>query len=150
MNAPRHVLAPAAALRRLADFPHESGSSTPPAEAATIAINEWIAAAQGKFTHLAPTPTRGYQWKSLFLPDGTELRMRFGRLSLYARVSGDAIWYQGSACRRARYRSPLRARPQCVACAVDSVADRHPLAARFAAAARSRQGPPGRTDCALD
>jgi hypothetical protein len=95
MNAPRDVLAPAAALRRLADFLHESGSSTPPAEAATIAINEWIAAAQGKFTRLAPTPTRGYQWKSLFLPDGTELRMRFGRLSFYARVSGDAIWYQG-------------------------------------------------------
>jgi hypothetical protein len=68
MNAPRDILAPSAALRRLADFLHESGNRMQPAEAA----------AQGKFTNLAPTPTRGYQWKSLFLPDGTELRMSHG------------------------------------------------------------------------
>jgi hypothetical protein len=95
MNAPRDILAPSAALRRLADFLHESGNRMQPAEAATLAINEWIAAAQGKFTNLAPTPTRGYQWKSLFLPDGTELRMSHGGHSFHARVAGDAIWYQG-------------------------------------------------------
>ena len=66
-----------------------------PAEAATIAINEWIAAEQGRFTNLAPTPGRGYQWKSLFLPEGTELRMTCGGRSFLARVEGDAIWYQG-------------------------------------------------------
>ncbi len=38
---------------------------------------------------------RGYQWKCLFLPDGTELRMRFGGEVFYARVADDAIVYQG-------------------------------------------------------
>jgi hypothetical protein len=95
MNAPGTVLAPTSAMRRLADFLQVSGSRMSPTEAATLAINEWIAAAQGRFTNLAPTPTRGYQWKTLFLPEGTELRMRFGGRSFYARVERDAIWYQG-------------------------------------------------------
>lgn len=36
-------------------------------------------------------PTRGYQWKSLFLPSGTELRMSTRDSMHYARVSGDDI-----------------------------------------------------------
>jgi hypothetical protein len=95
MNAPSNVLAPTAALRRLAAFLLESGNRMSPADAATCAINEWIAAAKGQFTNLAPTPTQGYQWKSLFLPHGAELRMTFARQSFYARVIGDAIWYKG-------------------------------------------------------
>lgn len=97
MNAPSNLLAPTHALRRLAEFLRESGNPMSPAEAATCAINEWIAVAQGQFTNLAPTPTRGYQWKSLFLPHGTELRMKFARQSFYARVTGDAILYQGQS-----------------------------------------------------
>jgi hypothetical protein len=95
MNAPRFILAPTAAMRRLAEFLQASGSGLSPTEAAALAINEWIAAAQGRFTNLAPSPTRGYQWKTLFLPHGTELRMRFGDRSFHARVERDAIWYQG-------------------------------------------------------
>lgn len=95
MNARSAALAPTDALRRLAQFLAESGSPVAPTEAATQAINQWIAAAKGQFTHLVPTPTQGYQWKSLFLPHGTELRMTFARQSFYARVEGDAICYQG-------------------------------------------------------
>jgi len=36
----------------------------------------------------------GYQWKSLFLPHGTELRMSTAAGSFYAQVSGDEIFYQ--------------------------------------------------------
>jgi hypothetical protein len=49
----------------------------------------------------APSPStatgsaRGYQWKELFLPDGTDVRMRCGGDVHHARVSGDAIVYQG-------------------------------------------------------
>ncbi len=40
-------------------------------------------------------PSRGYQWKSLFLPHGTELRMTTSRQSGYARVVGDKIMFDG-------------------------------------------------------
>ncbi|HEX9173606.1 MAG TPA: hypothetical protein VF861_13180 [Telluria sp.] len=95
MNARLNVMAPTDALRRLAQFLVESGNPLSPADAATQAINQWIAAAKGQFTNLVPTPTQGYQWKSLFLPHGTELRMTFARQSFYARVEGDSIRYQG-------------------------------------------------------
>jgi hypothetical protein len=44
----------------------------------------------------AEIPTAaGYQWKELFLPDGTDLRMSFENEVYHARVTGDAIVYQG-------------------------------------------------------
>jgi hypothetical protein len=38
---------------------------------------------------------RGYQWKELFLPDGTDVRMRCDGEVHHARVSGDSIVYRG-------------------------------------------------------
>lgn len=38
---------------------------------------------------------RGYQWKELFLPDGTDVRMHCDGEVHQARVSGDCIIYQG-------------------------------------------------------
>jgi hypothetical protein len=96
MNAPVDFVAPPiAALRRLAEFLRESGSPLKPKEVAAQAINQWIATAKGQFPSLAVTPSRGYQWKTLFLPEGSELRMRYGDHSFHARVEGDAIVYQG-------------------------------------------------------
>ena len=46
-------------------------------------------------TTTAHSGLRGYQWKCLFLPDSTELRMYCGDDYFYARVVGDAIVYQG-------------------------------------------------------
>jgi hypothetical protein len=60
-----------------------------------MAINQWIASERGQLTSIAATPTRGYQWKTLFLPDGTQLRITFGGDNFYARVREDAIIYQG-------------------------------------------------------
>lgn len=40
---------------------------------------------------------RGYQWKSLFLPDGTVLRSWSYGEHRYARVEGDRLIYQGQA-----------------------------------------------------
>jgi hypothetical protein len=42
----------------------------------------------------ATGPARGYQWKELFLPDGTEVRMRCDGDVHHARVNGDSIVYQ--------------------------------------------------------
>lgn len=96
MNAPLDFVAPpTAALRRLAEFLRESGSALKPKEVAEQAINQWIATAKGQYPALAVSPSRGYQWKTLFLPEGSELRMRYGDQSYHARVEGDAIVYQG-------------------------------------------------------
>lgn len=49
----------------------------------------------------APAPSlpqdasKGYQWKQLFLPNGTELRATFGGRSSYAKVQDEAILCDG-------------------------------------------------------
>jgi hypothetical protein len=95
MNARRFVLPPTEALSRLADFLEETGSPMSPREAAAAAIDQWIAAERAQVKVLSATPTRGYQWKSLFLPEGTELRMHFARQDYHARVIGEHIVYDG-------------------------------------------------------
>jgi hypothetical protein len=95
MNAPQACPPPTQALLRLADFLREAGSNLSPVDAATMAINQWIAMERSQLTPAAHTPTRGYQWKTLFLPEGTELRISFDRENFYARVEGDEIIYRG-------------------------------------------------------
>jgi hypothetical protein len=95
MNATRFVLPPTEALSRLADFLEETGSPLSATEAAAAAIDEWIAAERSQVKVVSATPTRGYQWKSLFLPAGTELRMHFARQVHNARVIGDSLVYGG-------------------------------------------------------
>jgi hypothetical protein len=95
MDAQSVYLAPTQALRRLAAFLDETGSKLTPLDAATMAINQWIATERDQFTDVTATPTRGYQWKSLFLPDGSELRVIFSGQAFYARVIGDKLIYDG-------------------------------------------------------
>ena len=75
----------------------KSGSQLSPAQAAALAIRAWIASQE----HPAPKASngesgRGYQWKSLFLPEGTELRMSTAGATCHARVVGDDIIFNGS------------------------------------------------------
>jgi hypothetical protein len=74
----------------------KSGSTMSPAQAATAAIRAWIKA-QEQPARAAPAPaiTRGYQWKNLFLPEGTELRMSTTGSTFHARVEGDDIIFNG-------------------------------------------------------
>ncbi|MGZ5201699.1 MAG: hypothetical protein ACXWC4_18195 [Telluria sp.] len=97
MKAASFYLAPTAALRHLAIFLKESGSTLTVEQAATIAINQWIAAARGAPANISLPPMRGYQWKSLFLPEGTALRMFIDRKFHYARVEGEVILHEGRA-----------------------------------------------------
>jgi hypothetical protein len=82
-------------MRRLADFLAESGSPLMPAEAVNEAIDQWIAAHRARLSGELPVPTRGYRWKSLFLPEGTRLRMHFGGRSYDAAVEGDDLVFEG-------------------------------------------------------
>ena len=82
-------------LLGLAEHLRLIGSNLSVEQAATLAISEWQAAHRQHAVPAAPNELRGYQWKSLFLPESTVLRMIYGGESYYARVAGDHLIYQG-------------------------------------------------------
>lgn len=64
-------------------------------EVATSAIELWLREQSKLAAGTDPASVRGYQWKTLFLPDGTELRSwSYGEYN-YARVVGDEIIHKG-------------------------------------------------------
>ena len=71
----------------------ETGATIDPAEAVDAAIRLWLAAP----SEVPPAAPRGYQWKTLFLPEGTWLRMAYRGDHEYAIVEGDHIMYKGRA-----------------------------------------------------
>lgn len=95
MKAAAHPVPPTAALRHLSAFLQEIESELTVEQAATMAINQWIAAARGHPANISLPPMRGYQWKALFLPEGSGLRMYLDGQFHYAQVDGDKIFYQG-------------------------------------------------------
>lgn len=60
-----------------------SGDMRTPDEIVGLALKSWLAA------HCGARSGRGYQWKQLFLPDGSDLRMRYRGAWYYAKVEGD-------------------------------------------------------------
>lgn len=82
---------PPAVYQELTDFLRQSGHPHTPAEAIHQAIKLWIARERS-----AALPERGYQWKQLFLPDQTRVRITFDGKSYMARVEGDELVYQGA------------------------------------------------------
>jgi hypothetical protein len=58
-----------------------------PEQVVALAIKHWMAGRSGKAAGL------GYQWKNLFLPDGTDLRLRYRGVCYYASVKGDQLVY---------------------------------------------------------
>ena len=97
MNAiASHTVAPHL-LAELALHLRNTGSSLSVTQAASAAIRAWIGAntPQASPAPADPASSQGYQWKSLFLASGTELRMSTRSATYYARVKGDDIMYQG-------------------------------------------------------
>lgn len=65
--------------------------------AITSAIELWLREQAKLRKGCDPANLRGYQWKTLFLPEGTELRSwSYGEYN-YARVEGDEIIHKGKA-----------------------------------------------------
>jgi hypothetical protein len=61
-------------------------------------IRKWIAGPAGEpetRADAAAVDKQGYQWKQVFLPDGTELRATFQGRSTYAKVEGEKIIRNG-------------------------------------------------------
>jgi hypothetical protein len=65
-----------------------SGDTREPDDVVVFALKAWLGNRQEK-------SIGGYQWKELFLPDGSELRMRFRGAYYYARIDGDQLKYAG-------------------------------------------------------
>ena len=64
-------------------------------EIAAEAIDEWVR--RHNPDALAAPAASGYQWKRLFLPDGTLLRTVFAGKNYHCLVEGDRILYEGKA-----------------------------------------------------
>ncbi|MYM74332.1 hypothetical protein GTP56_19355 [Duganella sp. FT134W] len=82
-------------LLRLISHLKVRGGAQDVSEAVNSAINLWLREQTQLAAGCDPASVRGYQWKTLFLPDGTELRSwSYGEYN-YARVVGDDIIHKG-------------------------------------------------------
>lgn len=95
MLARATIQLPTTALLALQEYLQFSDSKLSVEQSVVLAIREWLAnnGASGKGD--AADLFRGYQWKNIFLPHATRLRMSYDHTTYYAEVVGDAIQYQG-------------------------------------------------------
>ena len=82
---------------RLVDFLRESDSAIDPVDGVSDAIAYWIDNASWKSELLERPAAGGYTWKTLYLPHGTDLRMKYSGKYHYAKVEGDQVMYDGAA-----------------------------------------------------
>lgn len=80
----------------LAEFLRTKEDARDPVIAVWDAIDYWMSNADWKSELLRKCSGRGYQWKSLFLPDGTDVRMQYKGQYHYAKVDGDHLVHQGN------------------------------------------------------
>ena len=90
MNPRGTRLLPPATELQLEEFLRKSGSSLSVTEALVAAVKLWIEREKAN-----AQPSRGYQWKMLFLPEGTRIRMQYEEDWHSAEVVGDDLMYRG-------------------------------------------------------
>nr|WP_183439572.1 hypothetical protein [Pseudoduganella violacea] len=81
---------PPSALTELDEFLVQSGNPLPLEQAASHAIRQWIKAQQQ-----TANAGQGYQWKCLFLPAGSRLRMHYDGQCFHAQVTVDELRFRG-------------------------------------------------------
>ena len=91
MNPAEARLLPPATQLRLEKFLRKKGDARSVTEALVAAVDLWIERERAS----AP-PLRGYQWKILFLPEGTLVRMQYDESWHRAEVVGDDLLYHGN------------------------------------------------------
>lgn len=72
-----------------------TGSKLSPQQVTDLALKEWMRTNAPPTAARPDDSSRGFLWKCLFLPEGTELRLCCQDKTYHARVEGDAIVYQG-------------------------------------------------------
>jgi hypothetical protein len=97
MNAIQSLTLPSTTLLALREYLEFSDSKLSIEQAVVLAIREWQANSAAQANGAGADVLRGYQWKSVFLPDSTQLRMTYDGTTYYAHVVGDSIVYQGKS-----------------------------------------------------
>jgi hypothetical protein len=82
-------------LLRLIEWQRREGGVQDVSEAINAALEFWLDAKTALPPGADPANLRGYQWKSVFLPEGTVLRSWSYGEHNYARVEGDKIMHEG-------------------------------------------------------
>lgn len=91
------VQLPPHTLLRLVEQLRREGGVQDLSEAINKALEFWLDAKTSLPPGGDPANMRGYQWKSLFLPEGTVLRSWSYGEHNYARVEGDKIMHKGQS-----------------------------------------------------
>ncbi len=81
----------------LAKFLELNEDKREPVSAISDAIDYWLDNASWKPKLLTENSSIGYQWKSLFLPSDTQIRMSYKGKYFYAKVDSDQIIYNGES-----------------------------------------------------
>jgi hypothetical protein len=97
MNRTISVQLAAHTLLDLIEQAGKSGESQDPSVIVLAAVEFWLAHQQKRQPEEPTTGVRGYQWKSLFLPEGTMVRLTSYGEYHYACVEGDSIMHEGRA-----------------------------------------------------
>ena len=97
MKSTLNVQVDAALLLRLHHCLRSLGGTQSVSDAVTAAVTAWLEAQTCGTGGPDPAGARGYQWKTVFLPEGTVLRSWSYGEHNYARVEGDQIMHLGRA-----------------------------------------------------
>ncbi|MQA42835.1 hypothetical protein [Rugamonas aquatica] len=97
MNTTMTVQLPTDTLLKLIEKLRHRGGSQDISEAMTKAIECWLEDPARFAPGADPEGLHGYQWKTLFLPEGTILKSWSYGENNYARVEGDQIIHNGRA-----------------------------------------------------
>ena len=84
-------------FENLRTFMDGSTVSEDVAAVASQAITAWIEQQRRPSPENSPALLGGYQWKEVFLPEGTRLRIIIKRTTFHAAVVGDHIIFDGKA-----------------------------------------------------
>lgn len=78
-------------LRELLAYHAEHGNDLDPADMADVAIREWLQ--RQRDPTKCPGPN-GYRWKTVFLPEGSRLRISSQHCAHFATIVGDELVYE--------------------------------------------------------
>jgi hypothetical protein len=84
---------PPATRTALENHLYRTRSALSPTEAVAAAVQLWL----DQQTSANAFSQRGYQWKQLFLPEATCLRMNYKDIAFYAKVVDEEIIFRGQA-----------------------------------------------------
>jgi hypothetical protein len=97
------VPASAQAFTDICEFMDTYNIKEPLVKVVSCALYDWMAAQKAARDLAVATELRGYQWKQVFLPDGTRLRTVVNGEHIIARVDGCSLVYGGNRVSPAQF-----------------------------------------------